>query len=121
MGAAGAPEASRRTPLYGTPPPYPWTPDPSTPKFTSTAPEFASNLPPMVKPVPENEWEACVPTFPQPGTYPLGEYAPQEAYAPPRSFPRSQEERDEEFREWEKWGEGLLETGRVQHVIPLAI
>ena len=75
----------------------------------------------MVRPVPENEWEACVPTFPQPGTYPSGEYAPQEAYAAPRSFPRSQEERDEEFREWEKWGEGLLEKGRVQHVLPLAL
>ena len=75
----------------------------------------------MVKPVPENEWEACVPTFPQPGTYPSGEYAPQEAYAPPRWFPRSQEERDEEFREWGKWREGLLEKGKVHHVIPLAL
>ena len=120
MGAAGAPEASQKTPLYGTPPPYPWTPDPSMPTFTSTAPEFVSNLPPMVKPVPENGWEEYEPTSPQPGTYHSGEYVPQEAYAPTSSFTQSQEERDEEFREWEKSGERLLEKGRVQHVIPLA-
>ena len=104
MVAAGGPEAPQRRPLCGKAPPYPWSPDHLLPAFTTSPPEFPSNLPPMIKHLPENEWEAYARAYQQPGDYPAVECNTQEAYALPRSFPRSQEERDQEFREWENGG-----------------